>query len=138
MMSTGVGGGERKYQPDSCKKCGDSGFYYPNPYDETKFDKLDKFGNIVAFDPKYNVPHWYVCPSNPKGLENRRKIEDSRKVGSGQSTIEKSIEVFSEGPKWDPNKLGPLTEERLQNLEATMAELYRMLKILVQRTEPVG
>lgn len=136
-----MSGGERKYQPDSCKKCGDSGFYYPNPYDETKFDKLDKFGNIVAFDPKYNTPHWYVCPSNPKGLENRRKIEDSRKIGSGQSTIEKSLDL--EKAYEDSSKVSVMDEIVKLNARFTMIEndikrIEHLLNVLVQRTEPVG
>ena len=83
-------------------------------------------------------------PTKESVIESLKKQKKYYDFGTSQQHNntsllgEKNLEVFSEGPKWDPNKLGPLTEERLQNLEATVAELYRMVKILVQRTEPVG
>lgn len=129
--------GEREYQPSTCKKCGDSGFYYPNPWDNTgKFDKIDHYEKVIAFDPKYNVPHWYVCPSNPKGLENRRKIEDSRKIGSGQSTIEKSLETVV--PQTPSSSSNQNNDTQLNKILEELTELKRMVRILVQRTEPVG
>lgn len=69
-------------KPDNCKKCGASGFYYPQSEgdEENGWPKVDKWGNIEAFDPKYRVPHWYVCQANSRSKENIDKLNKQRSI----------------------------------------------------------
>lgn len=129
-------------QPLFCKKCGGSGFYYPAAEENTgNWDKFDKWNRLQAFDPKFGVPHWWVCPSHPKGLEHRRKIEDDRLIGSGQSTIEKSLDL--DNAYKHSSNVSVMDEIVKLNTRFTMLEddikrVEHLLNILIQRTEPVG
>lgn len=60
--------------PDYCNRCGEMGFYYPSSTESTSpWKKINK-DRIVAFDPRYRVPHWYVCSATPHGTEQARRL----------------------------------------------------------------
>ncbi len=60
----------------SCKKCGRGDFYHPAEGEDIgQWHRVDKFGNVQAFERGFDAPHWYICPADPQGQEHRKKYE---------------------------------------------------------------
>jgi len=64
------------FQSLQCKKCGRGDFYHPKEGEDIgTWHRVDKFGNVQAFEHGFDAPHWYICPANPVGMDHRKKME---------------------------------------------------------------
>jgi len=119
------------FQPLVCKKCGQGGLYHPSVQDNTEpWERIDKFGQVQAFEPVFCVPHWYICPSNDRGKDNRKKRLEKMTQDQQAQVLEKERELM-EQKKALPYGQKVLPSEKLTDIDRAITEKVHVIELLL-------
>jgi hypothetical protein len=119
------------FQPLVCKKCGQGGLYHPSVNDNIEpWERIDKFGNVQAFEPEFNVPHWYICSVNPQGKEHRQKRLEKMTQDQQELVLQKERERLE---KKSPLPYGQkvLPSEKLTDIDRSITEKVHVIELLL-------
>ena len=119
-------------QPLQCKKCGRGDFYHPTQDEDTgNWPKVDRFGNIQAFERGFCVPHWYICPVNPQGNEHRTKME--AEMGDFvKREYQKREEIAIRNTPTQPHSQQHLPSEKLTPLDREISAKLNVMELILE------
>lgn len=123
---------EKGKQPLVCKKCGKGGFYYPvEGADIGAWQRLDKFGNVQAFESPFDVPHWYICPIDERGKDHRKKMEEEFTNYQKQELLQRE-EANNAKKRPLPEGQLRLPAEKLTDIDRSIAEKINVIELILE------
>lgn len=120
------------HQALTCKKCGRGGFYHPREGEDIgTWHRVDKFGNVQAFERPFDAPHWYICPATVQGSEHREKMEEE--MGDFQRReFQKREELHLTKKPTLAYGQKMLASEKLTELDRAIAEKVHIMELVLQ------
>lgn len=135
MSSSNMTTGE-KFQPLVCKKCGEDNLYHPKE-DVGNWPRIDKFGNVQAFEQGFDVPHWYICPSSEQSNDHRARMVEEMSQYQRREFLKREDRKIQNTPIHPPGqqklpseKLTPLDRDiaaKLVVMEMCLEDIKRLL-----------
>lgn len=125
------------FQPLTCKKCGYGGFYHPSEEEDTSpWHRIDKFGNVNSFEKPFLVPHWYVCPATPQGIEHRQKMLEQLRSDQQEYVMMKDRERIEKKVAL-PHGQKLLPSEKLTDHDRSIAEKIHVIELLIDEIKDI-
>lgn len=116
----------------TCKKCGRGGFIYPRDDEDTgNWPKIgERYGEVVAFETPYMVPHWFICDANPLGKGHRESLDAAlTRTKQIELARKEKMQLYEYKPVPPGQKTMPF--EKMSELDRKIAEKVAVMNLVL-------